>query len=86
MCRVLRVAPSGFYAWIHKPISARAREDGRLLKLIRASHASSGGIYAVRGCSWTSGRQVRPVGATESHASCGETSCAALRATRCHEL
>lgn len=45
MCRVLRVAPSGFYAWIHKPLSARAKEDGRLLTLIRASHASSGGIY-----------------------------------------
>lgn len=45
MCRVLRVAPSGFYAWIHKPMSARAKEAGRLLKLIRASHASSGGIY-----------------------------------------
>lgn len=45
MCRVLRVAPSGFYAWIHKPMSARAKEDLRLLKLIQASHASSGGIY-----------------------------------------
>ena len=27
MCRVLRVAPSGFYAWIHKPMSVRAKED-----------------------------------------------------------
>ena len=45
MCRVLRVAPSGFYAWIHAPMSARAKEDRRLLKLIRASHAASGGIY-----------------------------------------
>ena len=45
MCRVLRVAPSGFYAWIHKPMSVRAKEDRRLLTLIRASHASSGGIY-----------------------------------------
>jgi len=45
MCRVLRVASSGFYAWIHEPVSARAKEDQRLLALIRASHASSGGIY-----------------------------------------
>lgn len=45
MCRVLRVAPSGLHAWIHKPVSARAREDRRLLRLIRASHAASGGIF-----------------------------------------
>jgi putative transposase len=45
MCRVLRVAPSGFYAWVHRPMSARAKEDRRLLALIRASHASSGGVY-----------------------------------------
>lgn len=45
MCRVLRVAPSGFYAWVHKPVSAREKEDRRLLGLIRASHEASGGIY-----------------------------------------
>ena len=45
MCRVLRVAPSGFYAWTHKPMSARAKEDRRLLTLIRAAYTSSGGIY-----------------------------------------
>jgi putative transposase len=45
MCRILEVAPSGFYAWIHKPLSDRAIEDERLLELIRESHAGSGGIY-----------------------------------------
>ena len=30
---------------IHTPMSARAKEDHRLLKLIRSSHVSSGGIY-----------------------------------------
>jgi len=45
MCRVLRVARSGFYAWIHAPISDRGKEDQRLLKLIRASYDASGGIY-----------------------------------------
>lgn len=39
------MAPSGFYAWLHKPLSARAKEDRRLLPLIRASHQASGGIY-----------------------------------------
>lgn len=45
MCRVLRVARSGFYEWLHKPLSNRAIEDQRLLALIRESYAASGGIY-----------------------------------------
>ena len=45
MCRLLEVARSGFYAWLHKPLSERAIEDRRLLELIRASYAASGGVY-----------------------------------------
>lgn len=45
MCRVLKVSRSGFYAWLHKPLSDRAIEDLRLLELIRASYAASGGVY-----------------------------------------
>jgi putative transposase len=45
MCRVLRIARSGFYQWLHKPLSDRAIEDQRLLSLIRASYAASGGVY-----------------------------------------
>lgn len=45
MCRVVRVARSGFYAWLHKPFSERAIENERLLVLIRASYAVSGRIY-----------------------------------------
>jgi putative transposase len=45
MCRILEVHPSGFYAWIHKPLSDRAIEDERLLELIRESYAASGRIY-----------------------------------------
>jgi putative transposase len=37
MCRVLEVAPSGYYDWLLQPISNRAQEDARLLRLIRAS-------------------------------------------------
>ena len=44
MCRVLAVTRSGFYAWLHKPLSDRAIEDLRLLELIRASYAASGGV------------------------------------------
>jgi len=36
MCRVLGVAPSGYYEWLKQPISNRAQEDARLLRLIRA--------------------------------------------------
>ena len=45
MCRMLEVARSGFYAWVHQPLSARAIEDERLLGLIRTSYTASGGIY-----------------------------------------
>src|SRR5205814_895495 len=45
MCRLLDVAPSGYYAWIKKPVSNRAQEDARLLRLIRASFTAGQGIY-----------------------------------------
>ena len=45
MCRVLRVARSGFYQWLHQPVSARALADQRLVRLIRASYVASGGVY-----------------------------------------
>lgn len=44
MCRVLEVAPSGYYAWIQAPVCQRALEDVRLLRLIRASFTASHGI------------------------------------------
>ncbi|SIQ58071.1 HTH-like domain-containing protein [Aquipseudomonas alcaligenes] len=45
MCRVLRIARAGFYQWLHKPVSDRAREDGRLLQLIRDSYVANRGAY-----------------------------------------
>jgi putative transposase len=45
MCRVLEVAPSGYYAWLQQPLSHHAEEDVRLLRLIRASFTASHGIY-----------------------------------------
>ena len=45
MCRVLQASRSGFYAWLHKPLSDRAIEDKRLLGLIRDSYAASSGVY-----------------------------------------
>jgi len=48
MCRVLQIKRSGFYQWLHKPLSDRAIEDKRLLELIRASYSASGGVYGAR--------------------------------------
>jgi putative transposase len=45
MCRLLGVAPSGYYAWLAQPVSDRAQEDARLLRLIRASFTASQGVY-----------------------------------------
>ena len=45
MCRVLKVARAGFYAWLHQPDSNQAIEDERLLGLIRESYIASGGVY-----------------------------------------
>ena len=45
MCRLLDVAPSGYYEWLEKPVSDRALEDACLLTLIRASYRASHGIY-----------------------------------------
>ena len=39
------MARSGFYAWLHKPLSGRSIEDRRLLALIRASYAASADTY-----------------------------------------
>lgn len=45
MCRMLGVAPSGYYEWVQRPISNRAQEDARLLRLIRALFVASQGVY-----------------------------------------
>jgi putative transposase len=45
MCRLLEVTRSGYYAWLREPISHRAQEDVRLLRLIRASFVASHGVY-----------------------------------------
>lgn len=45
MCRLLGVARAGYYAWLDHPMSDRALEDARLLRLIRASFTASHGVY-----------------------------------------
>jgi transposase InsO family protein len=45
MCRALAVAPSGFYAAMARPVSARAARDAALLAKVEAAHAASGERY-----------------------------------------
>jgi putative transposase len=45
MCRMLGVSPSGYYAWVKRPPSARAMSDAALSVQIRAIHARSRGTY-----------------------------------------
>jgi hypothetical protein len=42
MCRVLGVHPSGYYAWRRALLSARAKDDRRVLGLIKQSWLESG--------------------------------------------
>ena len=45
MARMLGVSPSGYYAWLTRPASARAVADRHLSALIRAAHAASRAVY-----------------------------------------
>ena len=47
MCRVLGVSTSGYYAWLRRTLSARAREDEELKKRIATIHASSGFVRGI---------------------------------------
>ena len=45
MCRLLRISRSGFYAWLDRPMSKRARSDLALTGKIEAIHRRSRGVY-----------------------------------------
>jgi len=48
MCRMLRVHPSGFYAWLKRPFSKRAVEDKRQTELLKEAWKDSGKVYGYR--------------------------------------
>lgn len=48
LCLTLKVHPSGYYAWLSEPQSVRAKDDQRLLGLIKHSWLESGGVYVYR--------------------------------------
>jgi putative transposase len=45
---MLDVHPSGYYAWRHKPRSARSKANERLIGLIKQFWLESGGVYGYR--------------------------------------
>lgn len=45
LCRCMRVARSGFYAWVKRGLSARAQRDLILRTKLRAFHAASDDRY-----------------------------------------
>jgi putative transposase len=49
LCRVLQVAPSGFYAWRHRQPSRRALANVTLTAQIQAIHERSRSTYGRRG-------------------------------------
>jgi hypothetical protein len=50
MCRILEVAPSGYYEWLKHPISNRAQEDSRRLRLIHARLSLVGESTELHAC------------------------------------
>jgi putative transposase len=45
LCRVLGVSPSGYYAWLGRPPSRRARRDADILTRVCVAHDRSHGTY-----------------------------------------
>lgn len=48
MCRCLRIHPSGFYAWLKRPLCKRAVADARQTELIKEAWKDSGKVYGYR--------------------------------------
>lgn len=65
MCRVLGVARAGYYTWLDHPVSDRAQEDARLLRLIRTFFIASHGIYGAPESCRTFVSMVRPAASIE---------------------
>ena len=69
MCRVFGLHRSGYYAWLKAPMSARAKDDARLVGLMKQCWLESGGVYGYRKI----GRDLRNLGE-----SCGQHRAARL--------
>ena len=45
MCRVLELSPSGYYAWVRRGLSARARRDAQLTEWIKGIWSANREVY-----------------------------------------
>jgi putative transposase len=45
MCRVLGLSPSGYYAWLRRPPSARALRDAELVVMMKKAYADNRSVY-----------------------------------------
>lgn len=45
MCRLLKVSPSGYYAWHDRPLSQRAAANNALIEQIEDLHTASDGVW-----------------------------------------
>jgi putative transposase len=52
MARALEVSRSGFYAWLSRPPTKRAREDERLKVAVRAAHHKTRGTDGAKRIQW----------------------------------
>jgi len=68
MCRVLGVAPSGYYEWLREPVSKRGQENARLLRLIRRRSRPATGYTVPRASSSTFVKPVRRAASIASRA------------------
>ena len=48
MCKVIGLYLSGFYAWLKKPLSSRAKEDQYLIAFIKKFWIESSTVYGYR--------------------------------------
>lgn len=48
MCRVLEVSRSGYYAWVDRPLSERAKSDKQLMAIIKALFIKNRGVYGAK--------------------------------------
>ncbi|UYR04792.1 IS3 family transposase [Ralstonia pseudosolanacearum] len=48
LCKAMSVHPSGYYAWHANPLSPRAKDNQRLLGLLKQAWLESGGVYGYR--------------------------------------
>ena len=59
MCETLEVTTAGFYAWLQRPESERARVDRQLTAAIRTSFADSDCTYGARRATRAAAHELR---------------------------